>query len=108
MWSIDEHNIVDRLRTLLTDAGLRIDLAERGRRYVEQHNTIEHVVDDLLQKVTKGPDASHDYVPGYLTTSYMPRNDAEAGAINAGNASVAGEKWYRDHVAGNAHDGLVF
>lgn len=108
VWSIDEHNIVDRLRTLLTNIGLRIELAEKGRRYVEQHNTIEHVVDNLLQKVEEGRDASHDYVPAYLTGAYVPKSEAEAGAINAANTSVSGEKWYCDHVAGKSHDGLVF
>ena len=108
VWSIDEHNILSRLRTLLTDAALRIDLAEKGRRYVEEHNTVQHVVDELLRKVEMGRDASHDYVPGYLTTSYVPKNEAEAGVINAENVSVAGEKWYRDNVAGKSHDGLVF
>ncbi|MEO7501584.1 MAG: glycosyltransferase [Gemmatimonadaceae bacterium] len=108
VWSIDEHNIVDRLKTLLTDSELRIELAEKGRRYVEQHNTMEHVVDELLRKVQDGRDACHDYVPSYLTTSYVPNDEAEAGVINAANSSVAGEKWYRENVAGKSHDGLVF
>jgi len=108
VWIIDEHNIVDRLRILLADTDLRIDLAEKGRRYVEQHNTIEHVVDNLLRKVEEGRDGSCDYVPAYLTGAYVPKNESEAEAINAANAPVAREKWYRDHVAGRSHDGLVF
>ncbi len=108
VWCIDEHNVVDRLRTLLTDLQLRIRLAEEGRRYVHEHNRIEHVVDGMLAKVEAGPEASTDYVPTFLTNSYAPRSDEEARTINAANALVAEETWYRSQVAGSAHDGLVF
>jgi hypothetical protein len=108
VWAIDEHTITDRLRILLTDRDLRVRLAHEGRAYVEAHNRIEHVVDTLLAKVEAGPDGPHDYVPDYLTTAYVPRSDEEAETLNAANALVAGEAWYRAHVAGHAHDGLVF
>ncbi|MEO7684326.1 MAG: hypothetical protein ABIU86_10385 [Gemmatimonadaceae bacterium] len=64
--------------------------------------------DDLLQKVEKGREASDDYASAYVTASYVPKNEAEAGAINAAKALVAGEKWHLDHVVGQDHDGLVF
>lgn len=108
VWSINEHNIVDRLRTLLTDRDLRIRLAEEGRRYVEKNNRIEHVVDGILERVEAGAMAMHDYVPTYLTTSYVPGSDAEAAAINAANTSVSHEAWYKSSVAGKRHDGLSF
>lgn len=108
VWRIDEHNIVDRLRTLLTDRELRVRLADEGRRYVEANNRIGHVVDRMLEKVEAGRDAAPDYVPTYLTTRYVPVNEEEAATINAASVGVAGEGWYRANVAGRDHDGLRF
>jgi len=108
VWSIDEHNIVRRLRTLLIDRDLRVRLANQGRQYVEANNRIEHVVDQMLQKVEAGRNATPDYVPTFLTTKYLPRTDAEIASINAANALVVAEEWYRDYVAGKSHGGLVF
>ncbi|MEJ7760621.1 MAG: glycosyltransferase [Gemmatimonadaceae bacterium] len=108
VWGIDEHSIVPRLHTLLTDRRLRVQLAEDGRRYVEANNGIEHVVDQLLEKLHAGRDAAPDYVPTYLTADYVPRDEAEAAVINAASTCVAGETWYRENVAGKSHDGLVF
>lgn len=108
VWNIDESNISDRLRILLTDRQLRVRLAEEGRRYVEQNNRIEEVVDTLLEKVYSAGDAAPDYLPTYLTRHYVPRADEEAETINSANALVEGEPWYRAHVAGHSHDGLVF
>lgn len=108
VWGINERNIVDRLRTLLTDRDLRLRLAEDGRSYVEAHNRIEHVVDRMLEKVEAGRGGVPDYVPTYLTTQYIPIDDKEAATINAETDLVSGETWYRDHVVGRTHDGLVF
>ncbi|MEO5580553.1 MAG: glycosyltransferase [Gemmatimonadaceae bacterium] len=108
VWAIDEHNIIDRLRILLTDRELRIRLATEGRRYVELNNSIERVTEMMLEKVDAGLSAPADHIPDYLLTSYLPRDANEAQCINAANALVAGESWYRDRVAGQTRAGLVF
>lgn len=108
VWSISHDTIVNRLRTLLTDVQLRVRLANEGRRYVEGHNAADRVVDAVLEKVMAGHASSPDYFPTYLTSAYIPKDDDQRRAINAANAQVAGETWYRDFVAGAGHDGLVF
>jgi glycosyltransferase involved in cell wall biosynthesis len=105
---IDRHNIYDRLRTLLTDRDLRVRLAEEGRRYVETNNSIERVVDRLFVRTMDSETETPDYVPQYLTTALVPASDEEARTINAANALVADQPWYRTHVAGRSHHGLVF
>ncbi len=106
--AIDQHNIATRLRELLTDRGLRIRLAEAGRAYVECNNSIQLVTDSLVAKALHPGGAECDYVPDYLTTTYVPENEAIADAINSANRLVADQPWYREHAAGRSHDGLVF
>ena len=61
--AIDENNIVEELRRLLTDRALRVRLANEGRRYVEENNSIDHVVTTLLDKVERRLTEVHaDYV----------------------------------------------
>jgi len=108
VWSIDEDNIVDRLRVLLTDRDLRIRLAEQGRQYVEANNRIDHVVDELLRKSAGVDEADFDYMPDYLSTLYVPEDEEEAKVINSESRLVADQPWYVAHVAGRSHDGLVF
>jgi len=66
------------------------------------------VTESLLEKVNAGRSAPADYVPDYLVSSYVPRDADEAQCINAANAIVGNEPWYKERVAGHAHDGLAF
>ncbi len=100
VWSIDQHNIVPRLRELLTDAALRRRLASEGRAYVEANNTLGHVVRQVMEKATEGRAATTDYVPRYLTTEYEPKSDDELRALASANSLVIGENWFAGAIAG--------
>ncbi len=106
--AIDENNIVDELRRLLTDRALRVRLANEGRRYVEENNSIDHVVTTLLDKVERGNGVRADYMPTFLRDEYIPKNDDEVRTINEANALVSQEAWYRSDIAGHSRNGLVF
>lgn len=106
--AIDENNLVDKLRSLVNDRALRVRLANEGRRYVEENNSIDHVVTTLLDKVEGGHAGPADYTPTFLRDEYVPKNEAEIRAINGANALVSQEAWYRSHIAGHSHNGLVF
>ncbi len=42
-------NVVDKLRILVEDQQLRIDLGRRGRAYVEEWHDLDRVVGRLIQ-----------------------------------------------------------
>ena len=100
VWAIDEHNIVGRLRELLTDRDLRISLAHDSRRYVETHNRVDYVTDAIIAKTRAGRAGDTDYTPTYLRECYVPRNASEITAIKNGNSVVAGESWYQSQLKG--------
>jgi glycosyltransferase involved in cell wall biosynthesis len=57
---VDTHplQIKERLRELVEDPQLRAELGERGRRYVEDHHSLESVgrtFDEIFQRVYRGP-----------------------------------------------------
>jgi glycosyltransferase involved in cell wall biosynthesis len=108
VWRIDESNITDRLRILLTDRDLRTRLGREGRDYVERNNTIAHVVDQVLMKVNATASDSADYYPDFLVKSYEPANVKELEAINTANRIVAREDWYTERIAGHSRSGLIF
>lgn len=106
--SIDSSNIESRLRTLLTDRDLRVRLAHEGRRYVEEHNDVRIVVDQLLKKTSAGRAGATDYAPRYLLDGYSPSAAADAALIQEANELVQGEEWYRSVVAGQSRAGIEF
>jgi hypothetical protein len=108
VWSIDQSNVIPRLRELLSNAELRTRLAVEGRRYVEENNAVSKVTDSVLAKVKRGSQSIPDYFPEFLLNSYQPQSPDEVAAINSLNAMVANDTWYKDRIAGVERDGLVF
>ncbi|MFN2601751.1 MAG: glycosyltransferase [Gemmatimonadaceae bacterium] len=106
--AIDENNLVEELRRLLNDRALRVRLANEGRRYVEENNSVDHVVTTLLDKVELGNAGPVDYVPTFLRDQYIPTNEDEVRTLNEANAFVSEEAWYRSNIAGHMRNGLVF
>jgi glycosyltransferase involved in cell wall biosynthesis len=108
IWAIDQDNLVERLRELLTNVDLRNRLATEGRKYVEQNNIISRVMDSILKKTQQGSEATTDYEPGFLLNSFEPRNFDEVQLINSANALVSSESWYEERIAGVTRMGLTF
>lgn len=106
--AIDEHNIAESLRHLLTNRDLRLQLAVDGRRYIEMNNGIDHIVEDLLLRATSDSEPDPDYVPTYLRDEYVPASPEEIAVINDATVLVSGEVWYSNVASGHSHDGLVF
>lgn len=93
--AITEVTIYERLRRLLTDRALRMQLARAGRAYVETNNRVERVVDELIEKTFAGVDGRCDYAPTYLRDAYEPASSAEAELIARAEVEVVEESWYR-------------
>lgn len=55
VWAVDPDTFVDRMRTLLTDADLRLDLARRGRDYVARVHDASVVAGRLVEAYEAPP-----------------------------------------------------
>lgn len=60
IWNINEDNIMQQLKILLTNKDLRMDLAKQGRNYALENNNIKKVAADILSKISSD---DFDYYP---------------------------------------------
>ena len=61
----DADNVYQNLKMLLENPGLRQELGERGRRYVEKYHDHRKIADDFIRLITKGEaDIIFDPRPG--------------------------------------------
>jgi hypothetical protein len=58
VWNINEDNIFQQLKTLLTDKTLRINLATQAQEYALKNNNIKKVAADIINKIN---DSHHNY-----------------------------------------------
>lgn len=106
IWSINAANIYEKLKRLLSDAALRIQLAEEGRAYAVANNAADHVVAGILQDSEKPRPA--DYTPTYLRENFQPISATEIQTINAWTNMVKDCDWYQQTVSPGERAGLIF
>lgn len=106
VWSINAENIYEKLKRLLTDAGLRKRLAEEGRAYAIANNAADHVVAGILQDLEHPRPA--DYTPAFLRDQYQPVSVTEIETINQWTEMVKDCEWYKETVRPGERAGLIF
>jgi len=72
--NVDKDSLVERLRHVIVDAPGRHALAERGRRYVEQHHDAADVARRILAWLQPGGIAAFDFVPAFYRNFTMPED----------------------------------
>lgn len=73
---IDENNIYDSLKKLFTDREYRIDLAKKGRQFVEQNNDPAVIATNLVKGI-ESQSNDFDYYPDfYLSKFNLPKEEA--------------------------------
>jgi hypothetical protein len=92
--SIDRRNVVEQLRLLFSDRGLRKKLAEEGRQYVEQNNSVSDIAASIISRTVYG-DPKEDYEPEFFR-EFESLGDRDRCAIELTNEIVKDESWYRN------------
>lgn len=101
--SIDEVNIVDKIRKLILDYEYRIDLIKEGRKYAEENNNVAIVSRNMLNAIESN---KYDYYPSYYRNEYIPEKELEV--HNSWNNIVKNCHWYKQFVSSGERAGLKF
>jgi tetratricopeptide (TPR) repeat protein len=73
---IEPANLYTQLRRVLTDRALRIELAERGRAYVETYAARDRVAASVVEDLEAADTGRHDIYPVYFTRDFtIPDGD---------------------------------
>lgn len=64
---VDHRTLFDNLKTLVDDKRLRVEIAIKARKYVEQNNTLEFLGAKLVREMNGSQDSVYDYQPTFFT-----------------------------------------
>jgi hypothetical protein len=103
--SITEENIKEKLRLLITNKELRIDLIQRGKTYVEEYNNVKMIVKNMLSIISTNKKV--DYYPKYFREKFEPEKELVEN-INKMTAFVKDEPWYKENILPGVRDELKF
>lgn len=103
--SINEENIKDKIRLLITDSVQRNNLIKKGREYVERNNSAQHIVSAMMENLlnVKKP----DYFPVYFRENYLPPAEV-IDYLNSKTAFLKEESWYKEFIEPGERAGLKF
>lgn len=77
IWHVESSNLYHQLKRLLSDKGLRIQLANDGRKYVERYHDHVKVAESVLELLSQEPVHGYDYYPTYFARHFC-LDDGEA------------------------------
>lgn len=103
--SINENNILDKLRPLIQDKKLRSELIVKGRDYVANNNSAKNIVKRML--ATLNNPETEDYKPKYFRENFEPPVDLIS-YINEQTDFVKSELWYKKNIEPGTRMGLNF
>lgn len=75
MLHLNPENLYVQIRRLLTDKGLRLQLAEAGRPFVEKYHERANVAQHMLDCLELRQDQPLDYYPSFFSRDYRPPDD---------------------------------
>lgn len=86
VFHVGAEGLVDQLRELLTNEALRVELAERGRPFVEKHHGHVAVAQCIMDRLEDG---NVDYYPSYFAKKYeLPQGAALPLALKKRTAEI--------------------
>lgn len=104
--AIDEQNIKDKIRGLITNSKLREDLIKKGRDYVANNNTVQHIVSNMMAALST--ENEPDYYPDYFRTTFKLAKEDLVTYINEQTRYVSECGWYKKYVPEGTIHNLKF
>lgn len=104
--AIDESNVYDKLKALITDSTMRKQLSQSGLEYSRKNNNVYKITEDIIKDLSSNRKC--DYHPQFLRNNYRPVSVDEISEINKWNNYVRNCEWYKTSVVPGIRDGLIF
>ncbi len=68
---IDEHNLLENLRMMITDVDYRKTLVSQGRKFVERNNSMSVIASRILDSIERDKKKDYDYYPTFFTQKFV-------------------------------------
>lgn len=106
---IDINNIVEKLRFLILNYDVRVELAQKGRAFTEKYHDVKLFCNHILQAVNTSYDKKNNYVhPLFFREDYIPESKEAINIYNNWTNYVSDCDWYKKNIKSGERSGLVF
>lgn len=103
---VGPENIFDELKKIILDYPTRVELAKRGRPWVEKHHDTKVVCSRILELLIKNN--KPDFYPTFFRNIFLPESKKTVRIYNKSTKYVSDCDWYKNNIKPGARDGLIF
>ncbi len=106
---VNPANLYDELKKIIPDQLRRVELAKKGRAFVEKYHDIDVVCRDVLDKLENAAGAEDfDFFPTFFREKFLPESREHAKIYNQWTQFVSDTGWYKKYVPAGKRDRLIF
>ena len=106
---INPNNIYDELKKIILDYPRRVELAKKGRPFVEKYHDTSVVCRDILQKLENPlSEENFDFYPTFFRAKFEPESKKHCDLYNHWTKFVSQTGWYKNYIPTGERDGLIF
>ena len=104
---VNPDTLYEVLKAIILDHPRRMELAPKGRTFIDQHHDIVGICEQMIDLLTvKRTD--FDYFPTFFRDHYVPENNQAAKLYNTYTNFVSSCDWYQAFIPPGERDGLRF
>lgn len=106
---VNPDNIYDELEKIIPDYERRVELAKKGRPFVEKYHDINLFCKDILKKLeTPLNNREFEFYPTFFREKFVPESEKHIKLYNYWTQFVSTTDWYKKYVPEGTRDGLIF
>lgn len=104
---VTSETIYDELKKIILDYPRRVELAKKGRPYVEKNNDVRKLCAKIIMEL-ENPSDNFDFYPDFFRNHFVPESKEVLDLYNRYTDLVKDCDWYKKNVKPGNRDGLVF
>lgn len=106
---VNPETLYDELKKIILDYPRRVELAKKGRSFVEKYHEVRVLCRDILRKLEKPTSRENfDYYPTFFREKFIPESEKHIKLYNRWTRFVSETDWYKKYVFAGERDGLIF
>jgi hypothetical protein len=104
---IGPENLYEKLKEIILDYPTRVELAKKGRPWVEKYHDVNKICKNLITRL-ETEDDKMDFYPTFFRDKFIPESDNALKIYNKWNRFVNECDWYKEYIPAGERDGLIF
>lgn len=106
---VNPETLYSELKKIILDYPRRVELAKKGRPFVEKYHDISVICRDVLQKLENHSSTENfDFYPTFFRERFAPESETHCRLYNRWTQFVSQTDWYKKYVPPGERDNLIF